>query len=254
MTTAITTTQQKLKAMVASDGIQERLNAMLGKRASQFATSLLSLVSSSNQLSKCDPQSILTGAMTAATLDLPIQKDLGFAWIVPYGSSAQFQMGYKGFVQLAQRSGKYAQINAFCVNAGMFTGYDDCGEPTFAWAMMDDTAPAVGYGCVFRLLNGYKKAVYWTKEKAEAHGRRYSKTYGNGPWKTDFDAMALKTVLKMALSKWGVLSVEMQTAIVEDQKADDDYIDVKAKATATEDDDTTARMTGDEPVFQPPAE
>jgi recombination protein RecT len=228
MTQAITKTTpaaMELKSMLATPSVQERLNACLGARANQFATSLLSLTNASLQLQKCKPATILTAAMTAATLDLPINKDLGFAWIVPYKDEAQFQMGYKGFIQLAMRTGQYKAMNAVPVNAEALNGFNWCGEPEIDWHKFDPTKPAVGYWFGFELINGFRKAEYWCKPRVEAHAARFSQAFRTGakeggrpcPWQTDFDAMALKTVIKLTLAKWGILSVEMQTAMDNDQ-------------------------------------
>lgn len=243
MSTAITKTQKDLKQMVQSETVQERLHQCLGKRANQFATSLLALVGNDRLLADAEPQSILQSAMTAATLDLPIQKDLGFAWIIGYkdnsaGSTvAQFQMGYKGFIQLALRSGQYAGMNDVVVTDGAYGGTDALGEPIIHWDRIDPANDAIGYAFAFRLVNGFSKCVYWSKEKVQAHAKRFSQSYRSGrggPWVTDFDQMAMKTVIKSALSKWGILSVEMQTAIIEDQKADGAYIDNDPTAAATD--------------------
>jgi recombination protein RecT len=225
MSEAITRTQTELKTMLAMPSIQDRIAAMLGDRKAQFSTSLLSLVSASAQLQRCDAKTIMAAAMTAATLDLPIQKDLGFANIVPYKTEAQFQMGYKGFIQLAMRTGQYRRMNAECLNAEALKGFDGFGEPVIDWGKFDPTREAVAYWFGFQMVNGFEKQACWSRERCEQHAGRYSKAYQydrsqgkpNSPWSTNFDAMALKTVVKNTLSKWGYLSVELQTALVADQ-------------------------------------
>jgi recombination protein RecT len=162
--------------------------------------------------------SVITSAMIAASMDLPINPSLGFAHIVPYGGVAQFQIGWKGVIQLALRSGKYETINLAKIKEGQirsrnsFTGDIDFQE--------DSTSEkVVGYLLYFKLVNGYRKFFYMTAEECEAHGKRYSATYkkGFGRWQEDFEAMALKTVAKLGLSKYGLLSVEMQKAVEYDQ-------------------------------------
>ena len=209
-----------LAGLLKQDGIMDRVQALLGERAPQFTSSLLSLTNSSRQLCECDPKSVLASAMVAATLDLPINPNLGFAYIIPYGQVAQFQMGYKGFIQLAMRTGQYQRMNAVCVNAEAIAGTDDVGEPIIIWDKIDESKPVVGYVFAFKLVNGYTKVAYWTKAKVEAHATRYSQAYKakkkDSPWMTNFDSQGLKTVIKNTLAKWGILSVEMQKAIEED--------------------------------------
>ena len=222
---ALATTPQEppkgISGLVRLPAIKGRIEEVLGERAPQFAASLVSLVSSSPQLQACSPQTVLASAMTAALLDLPINKDLGFAWIVPYRGQAQFQMGYKGFIQLGLRTGQYARMNAVVVNEEAFGGYDEVGEPVILWDKLDRTKPAMGYAFAFKLTNGFVKISYWTKEEVQAHASRYSQAFKSGkkdtPWTSHPDEMALKTVVKHTLSKWGILSIELRRAVVADQ-------------------------------------
>ncbi|MFM0601000.1 recombinase RecT [Streptococcus suis] len=186
----------------------------------QFATSILSVLQGNASLKTASNGSIMTAAMKAAVLNLPIEPSLGRAYLVPYKGQAQFQLGYKGLIELAQRSGKYKSINAGPVYKSQLVSYD----PLFEELTLDFTQPQdeiVGYFASFSLLNGFRKLTYWTKEEVEAHGEKFSKTFGNGPWKTDFDAMARKTVLKHILSIYGPLSVEMQTGMQNDESEND---------------------------------
>lgn len=196
------------------------LQRVLKDRAPQFVSSLLQLCGSSKQLAMCEPGSVIAAAMTAASLDLPIDRNLGFSHIIPYKDKAQFQMGFKGYIQLAMRTGQYAAMNARPINAEAFKGWDNMGEPVIDWSLLDETKPPVGYVFAFKLIGGFTKICFWPKTKVEEHARRYSQSFRSGgetPWKTNFDAMAMKTVIKNELSKWGVLSVQMQRAITEDQ-------------------------------------
>lgn len=207
---------QSLKTLVSSESIKKRFNEILGKKSAAFVSSLISVSNNNELLTKADPTTVVTAGIMAATLDLPINQNLGFAYIVPFYNGkkkiyeAQFQMGYKGYIQLAIRAGKYKKINAIKIYEGeikkrnRLTGEFELGDPTG-----DDV---VGYMAYFRLENGYEQYLYMTKEEMEAHAKKYSQTYkkGFGLWKTDFDAMAIKTVLKQLLSKYGILSVEMQ--------------------------------------------
>lgn len=200
-----------------SPAVKERFAEVLKGKETGFITSLLSLVGSNRNLSLAKPESIYAAAMKAAVLDLPIEPSLGYAYVVPYAGEAQFQLGYKGLIQLAQRSGKYKSINSGVVYKSQLISYN----PLFEELEVDFTQPAdevVGYFAAFKLLNGFEKLTFWTKEQAEAHGKRFSKSYNSGPWKTDFDAMAQKTLLKQIISKYGPLSVEMQEAITSDNE------------------------------------
>ena len=207
---------QSLKTLVSSESIKKRFNEILGKKSAAFVSSLISVSNNNELLTKADPTTVVTAGIMAATLDLPINQNLGFAYIVPFYNGkkkiyeAQFQMGYKGYIQLAIRAGKYKNINAIKIYEGeikkrnRLTGEFELGAPT--------GDAVVGYMSYFRLENGYEQYLYMSKEEMEAHAKKYSQTYkkGFGLWKTDFDAMAIKTVLKQLLSKYGILSVEMQ--------------------------------------------
>jgi recombination protein RecT len=219
------------KSLFGRDDVKSKFQELLGKRSSAFITSVLQIVASSKQLSQADPSSIYHAAAVAATMDLPINNQLGYAYIVPYKQKqgnvyiqvAQFQMGYKGFIQLAQRSGVYKHISATDVRQGELKGYDRLtGKFVFEWEKDDakrGALPVIGYASFFELLNGFEKTHYMDIAELRRHGAKYSKTYGdsNGRWNTDFDSMAIKTVLKLSLSKFGPLSIEMQRAVIADQ-------------------------------------
>jgi len=182
-------------------------------------------------LAECDPKSVLSAAMVAATLDLPIDGSLGFAAIVPYRNKgkvvAQFQIMTKGFVQLALRTGQYKAIHVGPVYADEYHGENPITGDVQIYAVSGglrdkgDNKKIVGYVAFFRLVNGYECTRFWTIEKILAHGKRYSKSFDSeyGLWKTNLPAMAEKTVLKNTLSKWGILSTTMQMAVRTDQAA-----------------------------------
>ena len=201
----------------SSESVQQKFEKMLGQKSAGFISSVLQTVNNSQLLANADPKTILNAAATAASLDLPINQSLGRAWIVPFKGQAQFQIGYKGFVELAQRSGRYRSINAIEVYENQYNGFNALTEQIDADFSVDGQGKIVGYAAHFELLNGFTKTVFWSREKVEQHAKRFSKSFGNGPWKTDFDAMAKKTVLKYTLSNWGILSIEMQTAQLADQ-------------------------------------
>jgi len=236
------TISQALNSPDAKNKFQE----LLGKRASQFISSVLSVVNNNKLLEKATWQSVYQSAITAATLDLPINQNLGFAYIVPYTAKkkigdkwidiceAQFQLGYKGFIQLAQRSGKFKTINVSDVRQGEINEFDRLtGTIQFDWVQDDQerlSKPVIGYVAYFELLNGFSKLLYMTKAELETHGMNYSKSYNStkknyktnkeewiGLWRTNFDSMASKTALKLLLSKYAPLSTQMELALTTDQ-------------------------------------
>lgn len=210
-----------INSLVASTSVKRRFEEMLGKKAAGFLSSVISIVNGNDQLKACDPNKVLACAAVAASMDLPINPNLGLAYIVPYKGQPQFQMGYKGYIQLAMRSGQYQKIEVNEVYEGeikivnRFTGDFEINPEGRT------SDKVVGYLAYFRLINGFEKYEYMTVEQVEAHAKRFSQSYGKGfsPWTTDFDAMAKKTVLKRLLSKYGILSIDMQmqTALIADQ-------------------------------------
>lgn len=226
MTTAVTSkqTRQSIQSLVNSPEIRARFEKMLGARTGSFLSSVISAVSANEMLLQADPTSVLQAAAVAASIDLPINASLGLAHIVPYKKSggvfAQFQIGWKGFIQLAIRSGQYKTINSAVVHEGEIKEINPfTGEIEFTGVEAKPNAKTVGYLLYFRLLNGFEKYFYMTAGEVENHAKRYSKAYksGFGPWVDNFDTMALKTVVKQGLSKYGIVSIEMQRAIETDQ-------------------------------------
>ncbi|WP_081791731.1 recombinase RecT [Sporolactobacillus terrae] len=207
--------QYDLKQLMNSDTLKRRFNELLDKKAPQFMSSVLNLYNSETQLQKVQPLSIVSSAMVAASLDLPVDKNLGYAWIIPYGNVAQFQMGYKGYIQLALRTGQYKHINVISIHEGELKSWNPLTEEIEIDFTEKESDKVIGYAAYFELINGFKKTVYWTKEQVEKHKQRFSKSdFG---WKRDWDAMATKTVLKALLSKWGILSIDMQAATTKDE-------------------------------------
>lgn len=208
--------QNQLARFIRNDSVQQRINSLLDKRASQFTTSLITIANTNNKIAQCEPSTVLNAALTAASMDLPLNPNLGFAYIVPYGREAQFQMGWKGYVQLAQRSGRYKTISAAPVYEGQLVSNDPLKGITFDWSVKETGAP-VGYVAYFELLNGFEKTLYMSAEQMEKHAKRYSKAFTSGPWKTDYDKMAMKTVLKLLINRFGPMSTELEQAMVSDQ-------------------------------------
>jgi len=233
-----------IKQLMNSENVKKRFEEVLGKRAPQFMTSVINLVNSDTNLQKCDQMSVIASAMVAASLDLPVDKNLAYAWIIPYGNRASFQIGYKGYIQLALRTGQYKHINVIEVYEGELQKWDRLTEEFEIDFSQKKSDAVIGYAAYFELINGFKKTVYWTKEEVERHRKRFSKSdFG---WKNDWDAMAKKTVLKNMLSKWGILSIDMQKAFVEDDedreitKVDQDniidYSEIEALETESKED------------------
>jgi recombination protein RecT len=219
--------QLTAKSLFEREDVKAKFSNMLGKKSTSFITSVLQIVASNQMLSKADPTSIYQSAAVAATLDLPINNNLGFAYIVPYNQKqqdgsykivAQFQLGYKGFIQLAQRSGQFKTISATPVYEGQLVEQNPLTGFVFDWTQ-NKSDTIIGYAAYFRLLNGFEKTFYASVEDVKQHGMKYSQTFkkGYGLWKDDFDGMAIKTVLKLLLSKFAPLSVDMQRAVITDQ-------------------------------------
>jgi len=211
----------RLKNILNSRSVQQQFENALQDQASLFMASIIDLVGQDEYLQECDPKLVVAECLKAATLRLPISRSLGYAYIVPYKEKGvakpHFQIGYRGMIQLAIRSGQYRYINADKVYKGEKVIKDKLtgnirieGEP--------ESDEVIGYIAYIELINGFNKAIYWTKEEVEKHAQRFSASFGNkySPWSTDFDSMALKTVLRHLLSKYGIMSIEMQMALHED--------------------------------------
>lgn len=243
MENQIQTTQQgvstlkRFNACIASEQTQSYLQQVLHERKSSFVNNITALVSNSANLQECVPMSLVYAGLKATALDLPLDPNLGFAYVIPFKNNkkgvteAQFQIGYKGFIQLAIRSGQFLLINVTDIREGELKGEDILtGEMSFSRVPDRESKPVVGYAAFFKLTNGFSKTMYMTVGEVKAHAGRYSQTYSSkneyirkaSKWATDFDAMAKKTVLKLLLSKFGPLSVEMQNAIQNDQAVIDD--------------------------------
>ena len=205
-----------LGVMIGSKSVQERFEKMLGKKSAGFLSSLLTLVNNNNLLQKANPTSVLAAAATAASLDLPVNPSLGLAWIVPYGNGAQFQLGYRGAIALAMRSGQMKSIVMTEVYEGECKCWNRFTETFEFGERVSDNI--IGYYARFETVNGFVKATFWTKEEVLKHAKRFSKSFNRGPWQTDFDAMAKKTVLLSIIKTYAPMSIEMQSAFESDEK------------------------------------
>lgn len=217
---------------IRSDMYQNLINNTLGDKevARRFVAEISSVVANNEMLRNCDAGSIVSAALLAQTVNLSLAPSLGLAYLVPYGGKAQFQIGYKGLVQLAIRSGQFKTLGVRPVHDGEYAGQDEFGEDTFKFSHDFDDKPVVGYYAYFVLTNGFKKTLYMTVQQVNKHAKLYSKNYakyGTGLWKDQFDLMAEKTVLKLLLNRFAPLSIEMQKVIQADQaiiKEDGEYV------------------------------
>jgi len=219
---------QKFNGLIRNPKTQDYLADVLGAKKEQFITTLTSLVANNQALQECEPVTVMYAAIKSTALDLPLDNNLGFAYVIPYKNSkkgiteAQFQIGYKGFVQLALRTNQFETINVTDVRAGEIENHDRLtGELTFNWLSDEERAgkQILGYIAYFKLLNGFKKSLYMTKSEVEKHARKYSKSFNNkyGLWANEFDVMAKKTVLKLLLGKYAPMSIQLADAIKSDQ-------------------------------------
>ena len=215
---------RKFNADLTNEKTQKYLSDVLGTRKASFVNNIVALVSNNVKLQECEPITLMFAALKATALNLPLDQNLGYAYIIPYKDNkakttlAQFQIGKNGFVQLALRSNQFKTINVSDVRQGELKSQDRLsGECVFEWKEDRLKLPVIGYVAYMRLLNGFEKPLYMTMAEIESHGKKYSKTYAYGPWKDDFGSMAEKTVVKRLLSKYAPLSVEMQQAISSDQ-------------------------------------
>ena len=247
----------KFSIAIQTDTYKKLINNTLGdpKRANKFIASISSAVATNPQLQKCDAGSILSGALLGEALNLSPSPQLGQFFLVPYDkkqkingewvvveSNAQFQLGYKGYIQLAIRSGQYKDIDVIDVREGEYLGRDKItGKHQFEFIENEverENKPIIGYMAYFEYLNGFYKNIYWSKEKMQKHALEYSQAYASDVkkgttysfWSKDFNGMAFKTMLRQLISKWGVMSVEIQEAITKDMsvvKEDGsyDYVD-----------------------------
>ena len=232
----------KFSAMISTPGYQKLINNTLQdpKRAQRFIASITSAVATNPTLQECDPPTILSGALLGESLGLSPSPQLGQYYLVPFQNNkkgckdAQFVLGYKGYVQLALRSGYYKHLNVIAVKAGELVRFDPLTEEVEINLNPDELAreasASIGYLATFEYLNGFRKTIYWSRDKMEAHALRYSKGYaakkGYTFWEKDFDAMAFKTMLRQLISKWGIMSIDLQTAFEQDSVVEsEDYVE-----------------------------
>lgn len=236
----------KFTAVINSEGYKKMINNTLGNptRAARFVTAITSAVSTNPALAECEASTIVSAGLLGEGLNLSPSPQLGQYYLVPFKDRrnnrtvAQFQLGYRGMLQLAIRSGQYKKLNVLPIKDGELISFNPLEEEIQVQLIEDEAerenAPTVGYYAMFEYTNGFKKAMYWSRQKMESHAEKYSQGYrahkGYTFWEKDFDAMACKTMLRQLISKWGIMSIEMQKAIESDmgvisEGGSVDYID-----------------------------
>lgn len=232
MNNQLTAQKSSFLAAINSSRFQSMINKSLQNpdRARRFTSAITSAVNNNPQLQDCAAETIVVAALLGESLNLSPSPQLGQYYLVPFNDSkreckvAQFQLGYKGYIQLALRSGYYKKLNVVSVKEGELIEYNPFDEDIKINPITDEgareNAPTIGYYAMFEYLNGFRKILYWSKEKMEHHAQTYSPGYrahkGKTFWEKDFDAMAYKTMLRQLISKWGIMSIEMQQAYESD--------------------------------------
>lgn len=239
--------KQTFSVFMGSDAIKNKINQIVGgKNGQRFITSIISAVSTNPGLSECEHSTILSSALLGESLGLSPSPQLGQYYMVPFNDKkrgckvATFQLGYKGYIQLAIRSGYYKKLNVLPIKEGELVNYNPLDEDITVNLIEDDevreNTPTIGYYAMFEYENGFKKSLYWSKKKMMAHADKYSQAFNakayeslqsgkiseddmwkySSFWYKDFDGMAMKTMLRQLISKWGIMSIEMQTAYEKD--------------------------------------
>ena len=233
--------KQTFSTFLTQGAVKQKINEVIGgKDGQRFMTQILSAVTNNPVLQECQQISVLNCAFLGESLKLSPSPQLGQYYMVPFKDKknnrtvATFQLGYKGYIQLAVRSGYYKKLNVLAIKQGELINYDPLNEEIEVNLIEDEeqreNAETIGYYAMFEYTNGFRKTLYWTKAKMEAHALKFSQSYKTDKdkgtdwtfWSKDFDGMAFKTMLRQLISKWGIMSIEMQTAIEKDMSATDD--------------------------------
>jgi len=243
---SLVTKKETFSNFITKDGMKAKINQMIGGQDGQrFITAIISAVSTNPLLADCDHSTILSSAMIGEALKLSPSPQLGQYYLVPFNDNksgrkiATFQLGYKGYIQLAIRSGHYKKLNVVAIKEGELVKYDPMNEEIEINLIEDDTkreeAKTIGYYAMFEYLNGFRKTMYWSIKKMNTHAKKYSKAYAAGKgysfWEKDFDSMGFKTMIRQLISKWGIMSIDMQKAFESDnfdtESTVPDFVDSK---------------------------
>ena len=267
VTNSLAKANQKLglTAYLTKDAVKDQISKVVGgKDGQRFISAIVSATTTNPALQECSNPSILSAALLGESLKLSPSPQLGHYYLVPYndknGKVAQFQLGYKGYIQLAIRSGQYKKLNVMAIKEGELEYFDPLNEDIKINLMVDnwdarESAPTIGYYAFFELVNGFRKAIYWSKAQMESHAVKYSPGYrakkGFTFWEKDFDQMAYKTMLRQLISKWGIMSIELQTAFEGDmavinEDGSKNYVETDENViemSATEEASTTETVT-----------
>ena len=279
----------KLSVYLQNDAVKKQINQVVGgKNGTRFISSIVSAVQNTPALQECTSPSIVNAALLGEALNLSPSPQLGQFYMVPFDNKkkgckeAQFQLGYKGYIQLAKRSGVYKKINVLSIKAGELISYNPLEEELEINLIEDDyvreNTPTIGYYAMFEEVNGYRHSIYWSKQRMLAHAEKYSFAfYKNGGarslelleqgkipekdmwkyssfWFKDFDAMAHKTMLRQLISKWGTMSIDLQNAIDKDmavihEDGKTEYVDaVKAEDDGVVSDQELQEVQEDQPA------
>lgn len=250
-----------ITAYLTQDAVKNQINQVIsGKNGTRFISSVVSAVNNNPALQECTNQSILSAALLGESLNLSPSPQLGQYYMVPFndknkGKVAQFQLGYKGYIQLAIRSGQYKKLNVLGIKEGELIRFDPLNEEIVVKLIEDEEAreqaPTIGYYAMFEYTNGFRKAMYWSRRKMEAHALKYSKGYqakkGYTFWEKDFDGMAYKTMLRQLISKWGIMSIDMISAM----DADMAVINEDGTKDYVDNDDSVIDMEPEQPQQEP---
>ena len=222
--------KQGIATYLAQEAVKANVESVVGVKDSQrFISSVVSAVQTNPQLAECSNTSILSAALLGHSLNLPQSPQLGYFYMVPFkgknGTEATFQISYRGLIQLAMRSGQYKNLNVTDIREGELVSYNPIEDSYEFKAETDfnkrNALKVVGYYAFFEMINGFRKGIYWSVEQLDSHAKKYSASYRKGwdssLWKSDFDAMARKTMLRQLISKWGIMSVDMERAYTGDQ-------------------------------------
>ena len=263
-----------LSAYLTKDAVRDQINKVVGgKDGQRFISAIVSATTVNSTLQECTNQSILSAALLGESLKLSPSPQLGHYYLVPFndkekGKVAQFQLGYKGYIQLAIRSGQYKKMNVMSIKEGELEYFDPLNEDIKINLKIDDwdereKLPTIGYYAFFELTNGFRKALYWSRSQMEGHAFKYSQGYKNDKlrgtaytfWSKDFDGMAYKTMLRQLISKWGIMSIEMQSAFEGDMaiinedgsksyvETDDDSVVIDAEVVEVKEEKTESSVS-----------